>query len=200
MRAWRSIYTCTTGMFSRTFSISTRFSPMIFDPHANSVLLRAHLSLYSSTPTSTSLYSDINRLYAQNSLLVEPCVYAVLKQINPWPNIRWRKYRILIYAQRIQKSPEMVFWLVNMHCFWYTRAQIDAPARLEAYYARNYGLHTNMSEYFMLLKVVKIYAPSKVFIYFSWNLQGEITPANLYKSTYKIYASTGGSICTTNKE
>ena len=132
------------------FSISPRFSPMIFDPHANSVLLRAHLCtavlllahrctavligsmrrtlcsklsimrawrpfytyvqpecsaqpsigrtlcdwgishfsslhandfwspckfsaltstpLYSSTPTSTSLYSGIDRLYAQNTV------------------------------------------------------------------------------------------------------------------------------------
>ena len=32
---------------------------------------------------------------------------------------------------------KMVFWLVNVHIFLYTRAQIDAPARLEAHYARN---------------------------------------------------------------
>ena len=31
----------------------------------------------------------------------------------------------------------MVFWLVNVQFFWYTRAQIDTPAGLEAHYARN---------------------------------------------------------------
>ena len=61
----RSIYTCTTGMFSRTLhaqhTVTTnlttppRFSPTIFYRDANSV------------PTSTPFYSKINRLYAQNS-------------------------------------------------------------------------------------------------------------------------------------
>ena len=61
----RSIYTCTTGMFSRTLhaqhpvttnlSTSPRFSPTIFYRDANSV------------PTSTPFYSSINRLYAQNT-------------------------------------------------------------------------------------------------------------------------------------
>ena len=31
----------------------------------------------------------------------------------------------------------MVFWLVNVQFFLYTRAQIDTPAGLEAHYARN---------------------------------------------------------------
>ena len=31
----------------------------------------------------------------------------------------------------------MVFWLVNVQIFLYTRAQIDTPAGLEAHYARN---------------------------------------------------------------
>ena len=55
-RAWRYIYTCTTGMFSRTLYAwnpvsltnfpslaSSRQRYFIFDPDANSVLLRAHL-------------------------------------------------------------------------------------------------------------------------------------------------------------
>ena len=60
----RSIYTCPTGMFSRTFyaqhtvnknlHISPRFSPTILYRDAKSV------------PTSTPFYSSINRLYAQN--------------------------------------------------------------------------------------------------------------------------------------
>ena len=60
----RSIYTCTTGMFSRTLhtqhpvttnlNTSPRFSPTIFYRDANSV------------HTSTTFYSSINRLYAQN--------------------------------------------------------------------------------------------------------------------------------------
>ena len=60
----RSIYTCTTGMFSRTLhaqhpvtttlNTSPRFSPTIFHRHANSV------------STSTPFYSSINRLYAHN--------------------------------------------------------------------------------------------------------------------------------------
>ena len=60
----RSIYTHTTGMFSRTLhaqhpvttnlNSSPRFSPTIFYRDANSV------------PTSTPFYSSINRLYAQN--------------------------------------------------------------------------------------------------------------------------------------
>ena len=48
------------------FSISRRFSPMIFDPHANSVLLRAHLCTEVLLLAHLSLYSGINRLYAQN--------------------------------------------------------------------------------------------------------------------------------------
>ena len=32
----------------------------------------------------------------------------------------------------------MVFRLINVHIFLYIRAQIDAPAGLEAHYARNY--------------------------------------------------------------
>ena len=55
MRAWRSIYTymyngnvqqnplCVEPYVTEEFSISPRFSPIIFYPHANSVLLRAHL-------------------------------------------------------------------------------------------------------------------------------------------------------------
>ena len=60
----RSIYTCTTGMFSRALhaqhpvttnlNTSPRFSPTIFYRDANSV------------PSSTPFYSSINRLYAQN--------------------------------------------------------------------------------------------------------------------------------------
>ena len=60
----RSVYTCTTGMLSRTlhaqhpvttnFNTSPRFSPMIFYRDANSV------------PTSTPFYSSVNKLYAQN--------------------------------------------------------------------------------------------------------------------------------------
>ena len=60
----RSIYTCTTGMFSRTLhaqhpvttniNTSPRFSPTIFYRAANSV------------PTSRPFYISINRLYAQN--------------------------------------------------------------------------------------------------------------------------------------
>ena len=60
----RSIYTCTTGMFSRTLhaqhpvttnlNTSPRFSPTIFYRDANSV------------PASIPFYSSINRLYAQN--------------------------------------------------------------------------------------------------------------------------------------
>ena len=48
------------------FSISPRFSPMIFDPHANSVLLQAHLCTAVPLLNTTSLYTGINRLYAQN--------------------------------------------------------------------------------------------------------------------------------------
>ena len=65
-RAWRSIYTCPTGMFSRTFyaqhfvtknlHISPRFSPTMFYRDANSV------SYYNST----LLYCSIIRLYPQN--------------------------------------------------------------------------------------------------------------------------------------
>ena len=60
----RSLYTRTTGMFSRTLhaqhpvttnlNTSPRFSSTIFYRDANSV------------PTSTPFYSNINRLYAQN--------------------------------------------------------------------------------------------------------------------------------------
>ena len=60
----RSIYTCTTGMFSRTphaqhpvttnLNTSPRFSPTIFYRDTNSV------------PSSAPFYSSINRLYAQN--------------------------------------------------------------------------------------------------------------------------------------
>ena len=49
------------------FSISPRFSSMIFYPHAPCTFSAlTSIPLYRSTPTSTSLYSGINRLYAQN--------------------------------------------------------------------------------------------------------------------------------------
>ena len=41
----------------------------------------------------------------------------------------------------------MVFWLVNVHSFRYTRAQIDAPGRLEAHYARNNTESSNYHEW-----------------------------------------------------
>ena len=34
---------CVEACVTEEFSISLRFSPMVFDPHANSVVLRAHL-------------------------------------------------------------------------------------------------------------------------------------------------------------
>ena len=76
---------CVESCLTKKFSMSPLFSSTIFDPDANSVLLRAHLlcpavdsmrrkPLYDflsrckfSTPTSTLLYSSIVRLYPQNS-------------------------------------------------------------------------------------------------------------------------------------
>ena len=74
---------CVESCVIKKFSMSLLFSSTIFDPDANSVLLRAHFCpaadsmrrnpLYNflsrckfSTPTSTLLYSSINRLYPQN--------------------------------------------------------------------------------------------------------------------------------------
>ena len=78
-RAWRSICTCTTGMFSRTLyvqhpvsknlHISSRFSPTIFYRDANSVLLLEHLC------TGEGLYLDVyNGNIQQNPLCVKSCV------------------------------------------------------------------------------------------------------------------------------
>ena len=58
-----------------------------------------------------------------------------------------------------QRSPEMVFWLVNVHSFWYTRAQIDAPYRLEAHYARN-----NTLQYVCLYVICMVITYSRVWI------------------------------------
>ena len=48
---------CVEPCVTEEFSISPRFSRMIFDPHANSVLLRAHLCT-----------AAVSRLYAQETL------------------------------------------------------------------------------------------------------------------------------------
>ena len=70
--AWRSICTCTTGMFSRTIHvqhpvsknlhISPRFSPTIFYRDANSVLLLKHLctaTLYAQHPASLRIFPSL---------------------------------------------------------------------------------------------------------------------------------------------
>ena len=77
---------CVESCVTNGFSISPRLSPTMFDPDANSVLLRAHLCtavdimcrkayvrncsrdrVQRECPTYTPLYSSsLNRLYAQN--------------------------------------------------------------------------------------------------------------------------------------
>ena len=100
---------CVESFATKKFPLSPLFSSTIFDPDANSVLLRAHLCpavdsmgknpLYDclsickcSTPTSTLLYSSIIRLYPPNpvfkivhdeSVKVYPPIYNGNVQQNP---------------------------------------------------------------------------------------------------------------------
>ena len=137
MRAWRPIYTYmyngnvqqnplwVESCVTEEFYISPRFSPTIFDPDANSVLLRAHLCpAVDSKPCGVRNCSrEREGLYngnvQQNSLCAASCVTPSLPRFSP-----------TFFYRRANPGPSAV------HSFWHTPAQIDAPCRLEAHYAR----------------------------------------------------------------
>ena len=74
---------CVESCVTKEFAISPRFSPTIFDPHANSVLLRAHLICTAVDSMRRKLCvrncsREREGLYngnvQQNSLCAAPCV------------------------------------------------------------------------------------------------------------------------------
>ena len=138
MRAWRPIYTYAQQECSAEPSIGRALCGCgVF--HLSSVLANDFLSpckfsaltstpLYSSTPTSTSLYSGINRLYAQNPVLeivhdgsvkfyLHICTTGMFSRTLYWQNpkglrsfpsfLGWRQW-VLILMQ-IQCSYEHTF-------------------------------------------------------------------------------------------
>ena len=82
-----------------------------------------------------------------------PCLFTNIGAASAWSSVRTgnRTYAVptrwsflVLCTLTNQKNialrrgdTKMVFWLVNVHIVLYTRAQIDAPAGLEADYARN---------------------------------------------------------------
>ena len=116
---------CVESCVSKEFSISPRLSPTIFDPDANSVLLRAH------TCTENLVFEIIQEsvkvcttgmpsrtLYAQHPA-----------SLRIFPSLPGSRLRFFIAGQIHHPT---------VHRFLYTPAQIDAPpCRLEAHYARN---------------------------------------------------------------
>ena len=119
---------------TKKLSISSRFSPTIFYRDANSVLLRAHLSLYNSryyaqNPLCSNLFmsGERERLYSgnvqHNSLCAAYCV-------RIFPSLPGCRLRFFIDKQ-IQHS-------TTVHSFLHTPPQIiDEPCRTEAHYPRN---------------------------------------------------------------
>ena len=142
---------CAASCVTKDLSISPRFLPTTFHRDANSVLLRAHLFLYSST------------LYAQNPMLesvhqqsVKVCLHmydgnvqqnprcaasCVTKDIPISPRNGQQNH--LCAASRVTKdnpiSPRFsptIFYrdadsvLLTVHSFRYTRAQIDTHPQI----------------------------------------------------------------------
>ena len=120
---------CVESCVTKEFPISPRFSPTVFDPDANSVLL-----------TSTPLYRS--RLYAQKTLgsklfKRKVCTAGMSSRIlcaqHPvslriFPVLPGSRLRFFIAGQIQHRT---------VHRCLYTPAQVDAPCRLEADYARN---------------------------------------------------------------
>ena len=114
---------CVESCVAKKFSISLWFSPTTFDLDANSVLLRAHLCpAVDSKPWVRNRSRGREGLYngnvQQNSLRAASCVT---------PSLPGSRLRFFIAGQ-IQHPA--------VHSVWHTPAQIDAPCRLGAHYAR----------------------------------------------------------------
>ena len=125
---------CVESCVTKEFAISPRFAPTIFDPDANSVLLRAHLCTAVDSMRRKPCVRNCSReregLYngnvQQNPLCVASCV---TKNIPVSP-----RFPPTFFHRRANPATYTV------HSFLYTPAQIDAHCRLEAHHVRNVKL------------------------------------------------------------
>ena len=123
---------CVESRLTKEFSISPGFSPMMFHPDANSVLLRAHLCTAAAVdsicrkPRVRNCSRKRKGLYNGNVQQSPLCAASCVTKGIP---ISPRFSPTFFIAGQIQHR--------TVHNFLYTPAQVDAPCRLEAHYARN---------------------------------------------------------------
>ena len=122
---------CVESCVTKEFPISPRFSPTMFEPDANSILLRAHLCTAGDSMRRKSWVRNCSRErkgmdsgnVEQNPLCAASCL---TKDIPISP----RFPPTFFHRRAIQNR--------TTHRFLYTPAEADdAPCRLEAHYARN---------------------------------------------------------------
>ena len=120
---------CVESCVTKEFSMSPLLSSTIFDPDANSVLLRARLCTAADSKRRKPCVRNcsrkreglINGNVQQNPLCAASCV---TKDVNIFPRFS---------PAFFYRDANSVLLLAHL-C---TTVSIDAPARLEAHYARN---------------------------------------------------------------
>ena len=126
---------CVESCVTNGFSISPQLSPTMFDPDANSVLLRTHLCTAVDFMCRKACVRNCSRerkgLYngnvQQNPLCAASCF---TKDIPSLPGSRVRFF----IAGQIQHR--------TVHRFLYTPAQVDAPMNSSRLYAKNPAFET----------------------------------------------------------
>ena len=120
---------CVESCVTEKFAIPPRFSPTIFDPDANSVLL-AHLCTAVDSlrrkPYVRNCSRECRGLYNGNIQQNPLCAASCVTKDIPIPP----RFSRTFFNSRANPAPYSAPFL-------YTPAQVDAPCRLEAHYARN---------------------------------------------------------------
>ena len=120
---------CVESCVTKEFSIFPRFSPTMFDPDVNSVLLRAHLC--------TSVDSMRRKPWVRNCLRERKGLYNGNVQQNPLCAASYVTKDMALPDSRLRFFIAGQIQHRTVHRFLYTPAQVDAPCRLETHYARN---------------------------------------------------------------
>ena len=130
---------CVESCVTKEFSISFRFSPTMFDPDANSVLLRAHLCTAVDSmrrkPWVRNCLRERKGLYSGNVQQNPLCAASCVTTVMIFPSLPGSRLRFFIAGQIQHRT---------VRRFLYTPAQVDAPYRLEALYALNEKIEKNV--------------------------------------------------------
>ena len=92
---------CVESCVTKEFSMSPRFSSTIFNPDANSVLLRGHLCTAVDSMRKKNVFEIVQESGIEHIRRAEINKSFTEYNIKEVPNI--------VHAERIQRSPEMVF-------------------------------------------------------------------------------------------